>query len=69
MSFYLPGITTEIKDKAARIQIDCSQATAETLCVPFDDNVLNDEKLLLNALLSTLIVKIPLDRLVHPALV
>ena len=66
MSFYLPGITTEIKDKAARIQIDCSQATAETLCVPFDDNVLNDEKLLLNALLSTLIVKIPLDRLVHP---
>jgi hypothetical protein len=69
MSFYLPGITTEIKDKATRIQIDYSQATAETLCVPFDKNVLNDEKLLLNALLSTLIVKIPLDRLVHPALV
>ena len=32
--------------------------------MPFDDNVLNDAKLLTTALRSTLIAKIPVDRII-----
>eukprot|EP01036_Dinobryon_divergens_P036282 gene36282-47219_t len=52
--------------KVARIQTDCSQKSVQAVCVPFDSNVLNDKNLLLNALLSSLITKIPVDRLCIP---
>eukprot|EP01035_Chromulina_nebulosa_P041768 gene41768-56549_t len=59
-------VLTSSSCKLARIQTDCSQKSVEILCVPFDSNVLNDENLLLNALLSTLTTKIPVDRLRIP---
>ena len=52
--------------KAARIQTDCSQKLVAALSIPFDNNVLSDENLLRDALLSTLITKIPVDRLIIP---
>jgi hypothetical protein len=50
----------------ARIQVDCSVDTIQHLCVPYDENVLNNIILLKEALISPLLMKIPIDGIIEP---
>jgi hypothetical protein len=52
--------------KIARVQVDCSVDTIQHLCVPYDENVLDNIILLKEALISPLLMKIPVDSFIEP---